>query len=116
MHLHGPRIEMQARNRSFSTSAAPGNRYRTALVDRADHGSDMLTEPHATRSRTLADLPLRDFLQRWRWLVGEPPIIMLDDRSKMIGILVQSTRAAPMMPVKRGASSWQEVENHNIPR
>ena len=62
----------------------------------------MLTDTPAVRSRTLADLPLRDFIARWRWIVGEPPMIMLESRSEMIGILVQSTPAAPMVLAKRG--------------
>ncbi|AMB44236.1 MULTISPECIES: hypothetical protein [Methylobacteriaceae] len=43
----------------------------------------------------LVDLPQADFVARWRSLVGEPPAIMLESRSEMIRLLVESTKAAP---------------------
>ncbi|WP_246687760.1 hypothetical protein [Methylorubrum extorquens] len=54
--------------------------------------------PDETRLPTLdvlADLPQADFVARWRSLVGEPPAIMLESRSEMIRLLVDSTEPAP---------------------
>lgn len=54
--------------------------------------------PDETRPPTLdvlADLPQAEFVARWRSLVGEPPAIMLESRSEMIRLLVDSTKAAP---------------------
>ncbi|UYW27331.1 hypothetical protein [Methylorubrum extorquens] len=54
--------------------------------------------PDETRLPTLdvlADLPQAEFVARWRSLVGEPPAIMLESRSEMIRLLVDSTEPAP---------------------
>lgn len=54
----------------------------------------MPTDPNVTRSDALTRLPLRDFISRWCWIVGEPPAAMLESRSEMIRILVASAPIA----------------------
>lgn len=63
----------------------------------------MPTDPNVTRSLALARMPLLDFIARWRWIVGEPPAAMLQDRSAMIALLVESTDIVPL-PV----ADWTE--------
>lgn len=41
-------------------------------------------------------LPEAVFLKAWRALVGEPPATMLEDRSEMIRILVESSPLIPL--------------------
>ena len=43
-------------------------------------------------------MSLADFIVRWRNLTGETPAIMLDSRSEMIALLVESVPAAPPYP------------------
>ena len=57
---------------------------------------------HAVRIRTIASLPLLDFIARWRWLVGESPAAVLESRSDVIGIRVQSAPIEPMVPAEQG--------------
>lgn len=54
----------------------------------------MPTDPNVTRSDALTCMPLRDFISRWCWIVGEPPAAMLENRSEMIRILVASAPIA----------------------
>lgn len=54
----------------------------------------MSTDPDLTRSDALTRMPLRDFISRWCWIVGEPPATMLASRSEMIRILVASAPIA----------------------
>ncbi|MCJ2005599.1 hypothetical protein [Methylobacterium sp. J-092] len=42
----------------------------------------------------LARLSLADFVKGWRMIVGEPPSVMLDDRSEMIRHLLESVPSA----------------------
>lgn len=42
----------------------------------------------------LAQLSVADFVKGWRAIVGEPPSIMLDDRSEMIRHLIEGMPAA----------------------
>ena len=46
--------------------------------------------------RSLACMPLADFIAHWRILTGEPPAIMLDSRSEMLALLVTSIPAAAL--------------------
>jgi hypothetical protein len=46
----------------------------------------------------LARMPLAEFVARWRALTGEPPAVMLDDRSRMLVLLVKGIPAAPFLP------------------
>ncbi|GJE69881.1 hypothetical protein [Methylorubrum podarium] len=43
----------------------------------------------------LAHLPVTTFVAGWRALVGEPPAVMLENRSEMIRLLVESSPADP---------------------
>jgi hypothetical protein len=45
----------------------------------------------------LACMPPAEFVARWRALTGEPPAVMLDNRSEMLALLVESVPAAPLM-------------------
>jgi hypothetical protein len=45
-------------------------------------------------SDALAHLPEAEFVSHWCAIVGEPPAIMLESRSEMIQLLVESTLAA----------------------
>ncbi|TXN71591.1 hypothetical protein [Methylobacterium sp. WL6] len=47
---------------------------------------------------TLAQLSVADFVKGWRAIVGEPPSIMLDDRSEMIKHLIEGVPAAVLDP------------------
>jgi hypothetical protein len=47
---------------------------------------------------TLARLSVADFVKGWRAIVGEPPSIMLDDRSEMIKHLIEGVPAAVLDP------------------
>ena len=57
---------------------------------------------------TLTNLPLADFVAAWRRLVGEPPAVMLDSRSEMIRLLVESVPVAQPSPAGEaaGAGDW----------
>lgn len=55
----------------------------------------MLDDARPPTLDVLADMPQAEFVARWRSLVGEPPAIMLESRSEMIRLLVESTKAAP---------------------
>ncbi|MCJ2079043.1 hypothetical protein MKK68_25985 [Methylobacterium sp. E-016] len=50
----------------------------------------LLADLDKLRSDALSDIGLSEFVTRWRWIVGEPPAVMLENRSEMIRILVQS--------------------------
>lgn len=45
---------------------------------------------------TLADLPIDLFIKRWRQITGEPPAVLLNSRSAMIALLVESVPIAPI--------------------
>ena len=60
----------------------------------------------------MACIQLKDFIAAWRGLVGEPPAIMLDSRSEMIRLLVESIPVAPPN-VPEGAECYGDVEAHN---
>ena len=49
--------------------------------------------PHA---KALDRMPAADFIARWRLLTGEPPAVMLDSRSEMLALMVESVPAAPL--------------------
>ncbi len=53
----------------------------------------MTERPSASLSTELTLLTDEEFSDRWRALVGEPPAIMLPDRTEMIQLLVE--RMAP---------------------
>jgi hypothetical protein len=55
----------------------------------------MPNDARSPASDTLAHIPPEDFVAAWRAMVGEPPAIMLESRSEMIRLLVDSTPAAP---------------------
>jgi hypothetical protein len=44
----------------------------------------------------LERIPLAEFIACWRLLTGEPPAVMLDDRSQMLALLVESVPAAQL--------------------
>ncbi len=47
-------------------------------------------------SDALTQLSEAEFVSRWRSIVGEPPAIMLESRSEMIQVLVESAPAVPL--------------------
>lgn len=53
------------------------------------------TDCISVRRALLARMPLADFLARWRLLTGELPAAMLDNRSEMLALLVESVPPAP---------------------
>lgn len=57
---------------------------------------------------TLADLPEAEFVSHWRSIVGEPPAIMLESRSEMIQVLVESTPAVPLQGDEQTLDLLQE--------
>ena len=46
----------------------------------------------------VADLPTAVFVERWRLITGEPPAILLNSRTAMLALLVESTPVAPLEP------------------
>lgn len=46
-------------------------------------------------SDALTQLSEAEFVSHWRSIVGEPPAIMLESRSEMIQVLVESAPAVP---------------------
>ena len=53
------------------------------------------TEPVPQPDDSLTRMPQPEFIAGWKALVGEPPSTMLEDRSEMIRVLVESTPIAP---------------------
>lgn len=50
---------------------------------------------HPSRNKNaLACLPHAEFVEGWRRIVGEPPAVMLDSRSEMIKLLLESVPIA----------------------
>ena len=43
----------------------------------------------------VAQMPPAVFVERWRFLTGEPPAIMLDSHRVMLALLVESAPSAP---------------------
>ncbi|UYW29515.1 hypothetical protein OKC48_13730 [Methylorubrum extorquens] len=56
----------------------------------------------------LADLPDAEFVSHSRNIVGEPPAIMLENRSEMIQLLVESTPAVPLRVDEQALDQLQE--------
>jgi hypothetical protein len=54
----------------------------------------LLTDTLSLRQSRLESLPETDFVAAWAALVGERPAAMLDSRSEMIRLLVESTLVA----------------------
>ena len=48
------------------------------------------------RASALDRMPAADFIARWRLITGEPPVVMLNSRSEMLALLVESVPAAPL--------------------
>lgn len=53
-------------------------------------------EPLPLREDRLAHIPRQTFVAAWAALVGEPPVMMLANRSEMIRLLVDSTLIMPL--------------------
>ncbi|MGU3329372.1 hypothetical protein ACLBXB_20775 [Methylobacterium mesophilicum] len=53
------------------------------------------TEPVPGSGDTLTQMSQPEFIAGWKALVGEPPATMLEDRSEMIRVLVESVSIAP---------------------
>ena len=60
-----------------------------------DRDAGMSDDTRLAASDALGRLPAEEFVSRWRAIVGEPPAIMLESRSEMIRLLVDSTPPAP---------------------
>ena len=54
-------------------------------------------EPISQPEDRLAHMPEAEFLAAWKALVGEPPAAMLESRSEMIRVLVDSSPTVPAM-------------------
>jgi hypothetical protein len=52
--------------------------------------------PTAVNPDPLDAMPEREFVKRWKAIVGEPPAIMLDSRSDMVKVLVESVPVATL--------------------
>ena len=52
------------------------------------------TEPVPQPEDTLTQMSRSEFIAGWKALVGEPPAMMLEDRSEMIRVLLESTPIA----------------------
>ncbi|MGU3542006.1 hypothetical protein [Methylobacterium sp. A52T] len=63
-----------------------------------DQSAAPRTDHPATEQDALAELPAGDFVRRWRQITGEPPAILLNSRSEMIALLVESVPMAPLTP------------------
>ncbi len=68
---------------------------------RMDQSALPRTDHPATDQDALAELPAGDFVRRWRQITGEPPAILLNSRSEMIALLVESVPIAPLTPPER---------------
>ncbi|TXN76583.1 hypothetical protein FV228_00060 [Methylobacterium sp. WL18] len=55
------------------------------------------TEPMSPSEDALTDISQREFVAGWAALVGEPPVMMLENRSEMIRVLVESTPIVPLV-------------------
>ena len=55
----------------------------------------MSTEPVSVSKDTLAQMSPSEFVAAWKALMGEPPATLLESRSEMIRILVESTPSVP---------------------
>jgi hypothetical protein len=60
---------------------------------------------------SLTRMPRPEFIAGWKALVGEPPATMLEDRSAMIRVLVESTLIAPLGGVAAGGD--QETPSYS---
>lgn len=54
----------------------------------------MLNETGPSALEALARLSQAEFVSHWRSIIGEPPAIMLESRSEMIQLLIESPPAA----------------------
>ena len=67
------------------------------------------TEPVPQPEDTLTQMPKPEFIAGWKALVGEPPAAMLEDRSEMIRVLVESTPVAPLEGVDEVVEGDQAI-------
>ncbi|MCJ2125864.1 hypothetical protein [Methylobacterium sp. J-077] len=67
------------------------------------------TEPVPKPEDTLTQMSHPEFIAGWKALVGEPPAAMLEDRSKMIRVLVESTPIAPLEGVDEVVEGDQAI-------
>ena len=54
------------------------------------------SEPASQSDDLLTHMPQAEFVAAWETLVGEPPAMMLDSRSEMIRVLVESMPVEPL--------------------
>ncbi|MFB0491924.1 hypothetical protein ABIE45_004510 [Methylobacterium sp. OAE515] len=73
------------------------------MGQRAQTLQDFLT----SSASAVAELPVTDFVRRWRMLTGEPPAVLLASRTEMLALLVESTPAAPLEPQ---VPTWDDRE------
>ena len=52
------------------------------------------TDPASMEHDTLDAMPEGEFVKGWKAIVGEPPAIMLDSRTDMVRVLVESVPIA----------------------
>lgn len=67
-----------------------------AVTTTMDTFAQSLADGSSPGAKALAQMPLADIIARWRRLTGEPPAIILNSRSKMLALLVESVPAAPL--------------------
>ena len=56
------------------------------------------TQPTSTRPDAIDTMEEGEFVKGWKAIVGEPPAIMLDSRTDMVKVLVQSVPVATPDP------------------
>lgn len=72
-----------------------------------DVPAQTLQDCSTSSAGAMADLPTAVFVERWRLITGEPPAILLNSRTAMLALLVESTPVAPLEPP---APTWAGCE------
>lgn len=63
---------------------------------------------------SLNQMPRPEFIRRWKALVGELPATMLEDRSEMIRVLVESMPIVPLAGSPPFADGDQDEQNWRV--
>ena len=69
------------------------------------------TDPASVEPDTLEAMPQGEFVRGWKAIVGEPPAIMLDSRTDMVRVLVESVPiATPDLADTSAKDQWKTEE------
>ena len=69
------------------------------------------TDPASMEPDTLEAMPQGEFVRGWKAIVGEPPAIMLDSRTDMVRVLVESVPiATPDLADTSAKDQWKTEE------